>query len=220
MLGTKLLSNLLRIMLPSVSAASATAQFNTAVNFVKNSWAIMKVLRTAGRRWVLRQTPPLWWSPIDFCRLRRAAATTMSDLSIIWCCPSMISAVFLCDGRHLLFPVIFGNVSYPQTWLSHDNLRRFTSGEDNDLLQYIFARFLLCVWYTKHAAVAFVSKGFDSSWPIASRKLNTGYSHGSAAGRQTYRLTGNDVTSYFHMAAYCDRPIVWYATRIYAGVSR
>ena len=37
---------------------------------------------TSKRRWILRQTPPLLWWSIDVCRLRCAATTTMTGLSI------------------------------------------------------------------------------------------------------------------------------------------
>ena len=54
-------------------------------------------------------SPPLQWSPINFCHLRCAPTTTMTGLSIPWCCLSMIYAVFLCDDCHLLFSLCSHN---------------------------------------------------------------------------------------------------------------
>ena len=55
---------------------------------------------------VLRQDAYAAMVSSDFCCLRNAATTTITGLSISWCCPSMIYAVFLCDEYHLLFPVV------------------------------------------------------------------------------------------------------------------
>ena len=78
-------------------------------------------------RWVLRQMPQPRWSPINCCRLR-CAATTMSGLSIPWCCTSMIYVVFLCNDYHSMFTAVrfFGSVSWRQIWPNYDNLWRLT----------------------------------------------------------------------------------------------
>ena len=50
-----------------------------------------------------------WCTPTDATiahRLRYAAASTVTGLSIPWCCPSMTSEVFLCDAHPLLFLVV------------------------------------------------------------------------------------------------------------------
>ena len=57
--------------------------------------------------------------------------TTMTGLSLPWCCPSLIYAVFICDDYHLLFPICsmtYGSVSLQQTWLKHYNLQHLMVG--------------------------------------------------------------------------------------------
>ena len=62
---------------------------------------------TPKSRLVLRQTSPMQRSPIDFCPMRCAATTTMTGLSIPWCCSSTSNVVSLCDDYNLLFPVVW-----------------------------------------------------------------------------------------------------------------
>ena len=64
--------------------------------------------------------------------------------------------------------MIFGSVSRRQTWLTLDGwqYRLLTSGEDTDLLPYIFVCFVLSAWHAKHSPVAYVFKGLDSTLQI------------------------------------------------------
>ena len=62
--------------------------------------------------WNSLQTPLLWWLPINLCRPRRAAAKTMTGLSILWCCSSKIYAVFICGDNHQLFHAVWHSVAY------------------------------------------------------------------------------------------------------------
>ena len=58
-----------------------------------------------------------------------------------------------------------GSASSRQIWPNHDSL---TSGEDIDLLPYIFVCFMLPLWHAKHPPVALVLKGLD--YPLQIRR--------------------------------------------------
>ena len=67
---------------------------------------------TSGR---LRCTPTdaalLWWLATNLCCLRCTATMTVTGLSIPWCCPSIIYAVFLCNNRLQLFLLVLFSAS-------------------------------------------------------------------------------------------------------------
>ena len=74
-------------------------------------------------------------------------------------------------------PMIFGSVSWRQSWPNHDSLRRLTVDIKSSwrpvkiyrlvgLLSHIFVCFVFSVWYAKHSSVAFVlfSNAWNHSW--------------------------------------------------------
>ena len=75
-------------------------------NVVNWSGSFLKItnLLHPWRPCVVVGTPQLWWTPIDFCRLRCAATTPMTGLYIPWYCPTMTYAVFLYNNYHLFSP--------------------------------------------------------------------------------------------------------------------
>ena len=130
-----------------------------------------------------RQMSPLWWLPIEFCRLRFAATTTMTGLSIPWCCPSMIHTVFLCDANHPLFLVVWSSVAYHDdrhgwtmiawdaSWLTVNALdvqRGYRLGATHIRL------FVLSVWYARafFCSICFQRHGFASPDPPSSSSIH------------------------------------------------
>ena len=113
---------------------------------------------------------------------RRCAARRLmpSAMSIPWCCPSMIYAVFICDDYHLLFPALLVSVIWfvaahhdgihSQTMITCDawwlTMKVPDVRRGYDLLLYIFVNFVFFVWHGKHSPLAFVFKGLDSSAQI------------------------------------------------------
>ena len=66
----------------------------------------------------LRQMSLLWWPPIDACLLQRGAMMTSTDPSIPWCLPlRRLSSTVPCS-----MIMIFGSISWRQTWPNHNNL--------------------------------------------------------------------------------------------------
>ena len=128
------------------------------------------------RRGVLWQMHPLRWLSIDLRHPRCAVLMTSTGPSIPWRCPSMIYAVFLCDTAPC--SLIFGRVSWQQTWPKHDSLdawRLTVKGPDvqrryRPVVIHINLLYVLCsLWYAKHPPVAFVFKSLDS--PLQIRQI-------------------------------------------------
>ena len=135
-----------------------------------------------------------YWFWYGFRCLRCAATMSMTDLSIPWCCPSTIYAVFLYDDCHLLFPrIIFGSVLWRQTWPIHDNLRRLPIKVPDVRRGYWPAAmhirsFLLSVWYAKHLLWHLFSK----SWiRLATCPQSASICHNNRAVVGTRRVTAH-----------------------------
>ena len=54
----------------------------------------------------------LQWLPINLCHAWYAAMTTLTCLSIPWCCPSMICEVFLGDAYHPRSLLVWSSTAY------------------------------------------------------------------------------------------------------------
>ena len=103
--------------------------------------------------------PPLWRLPIGFCDPRCTATSTMTGLSIPWCCPSTIYAVFLCNVHHPLFLAVWSSAAYRD---DRHGRTMVTDSKSSCLARiltcchtYIFVCFMLPVWYPKHSPIKF-----------------------------------------------------------------
>ena len=72
--------------------------------------------------------------------------------------------------------MIFGSVSWRQTWSNHDSLRRLTVKAPDvrqgyrPVATHIFVCFILSVWQAKHSTVAFVFKRLNSHLQICRQR--------------------------------------------------
>ena len=89
------------------------------------------------------------WLPIDLCHPRCAAIATSTDLSISWCCASMIYEVFLCGDYHILF--------LRQRIIPTDMAEPWQLATFDSKISWRPARISTCCHSSKHSPVAFVA---------------------------------------------------------------
>ena len=104
---------------------------------------------TPKRHWVHGQTPPLQWSPINFCRMWCTATMTMTGLSIHDSCSlhlRQLPSTVPCS-------MIFCCASWRHTGPNHDNLRRLTA--DNECSWHLARIPTCCHTYSSSCNICF-----------------------------------------------------------------